>query len=82
MSDTDFNLTERLMYQRVQEELRQAELRQLAREAGVTDQGWLRERTSMVLGQLGSLLVSMGQRLKQVSQAQLISTQEHADGRA
>jgi hypothetical protein len=75
MSDTDFNFSERLMYQRVDEELRQAELRQLAREAGVTDQGWLRERTSMVLGQLGSLLVSMGQRLKQVSQAPLISTQ-------
>jgi hypothetical protein len=31
MSDTDFNFTERLMYQRVDEELRQAKLRQLAR---------------------------------------------------
>ena len=81
MSDTDFDFTERLMYQRVEEELRQAELHRLAREAGGTDQGWLRERTSMVLEQLGSLLVSTGQRLKQASQAQLISTQEHADGR-
>jgi len=82
MSDTDFNFTERLMYQRVDEERRQAELRQLAREAGVTDRGWLRQRTSMVLGQLGSLLVSMGQRLEQDSQAQLISTQESADSKA
>ena len=81
MSNTDFNLTERLMYQRVDEELCQAELRQIAREAGVTDQGWLRERTSMLLDRLGSLLVSTGQRLKQTSQAQLVSTQEHADGR-
>lgn len=80
MSDTDFDFTERLMYQRVEEELRQAEMRQLAREAGVTHQGWLRERTSMMLDQLGSLLVSMGQRLKQASQAHLISMQEHADG--
>jgi hypothetical protein len=82
MSDTDFNFTERLMYQRVDEELRQAELRRLAREAGAADQGWLRERTSMVLDQLGSLLVSMGQRLKQAGQAQLVSTQEPADGKA
>ena len=82
MSDTDFDSTERLMYQRVEEELRQAELRRLAREAGGTHQGWLRERTFMVLDQLGSLLVSMGQRLKQAGQAQPISTQEHADSRA
>lgn len=82
MSDTDFDFNERLMYQRVEEELRQAELRRLDREAGVTGQGWLRERTFGVLDQLGSLLVSMGQRLKEASQAELISTQEHADGRA
>jgi len=82
MSNTDFDFTERLMYQRVEEELRQAKLRQLQREAGATGQGWLRERTSSVLDRLGSLLVSMGQRLQQAGRAQLISPQEHADGRA
>jgi hypothetical protein len=82
MSNTDFDFTERLMYQRVEEELRQAELRQLAREAGATDQGWLRERTYMVLDRVGSLLVSMGHRLKETGRAQLVSTQEHADGKA
>jgi hypothetical protein len=82
MSDTDFNFTERLMYQRVEEELRQAKLRQLQREAGATGQGWLREKTSTVLDQLGSLLVSMGQHLKQASRTQPISPQEHADGGA
>jgi hypothetical protein len=82
MSNTDFDFTERLMYQRVEEELRQAKLRQLQREAGATGQGWLRERTSSVLDRLGSLLVSMGQHLKQASRARLISPQEHADGRA
>ena len=82
MSDTDFDFSERLMYQRVEEELRQAERRRLAREAGATGQGWLQERRSMVLDRLGSLLVSMGQRLKQASQAQLMPTQEHADGKA
>lgn len=82
MSGTDFDLRERMMYQRVEDELRQAKLRQLQREAGATGQGWLRERTSTVLDQLGSLLVSMGQHLKQASRAQLISPQEHADGRA
>jgi hypothetical protein len=81
MSDTDFDFTERLMYQRVEEELRQAELRRLAREAGAADQGWLRERTSRVLDQLGSLFVSTGQRLRQAGQAQPIPTQEPADGK-
>ena len=81
MSDTDFDFTERLMYQRVDEELRQAKLRQLAREAGATDQGWLRERTYIALGRVGSLLVSMGQRLKEAGRAHLVSPQEHADNR-
>ena len=79
MSDTDFNFTERLMYQRVEEELRQANLRQLQREAGATGRGWLFERTSLALYQLGRLLVSTGQHLKQASRAQLISPQQHAD---
>ena len=81
MSNTDFDFTERLMYQRVEEELRQAKLRQLQREAGETGKGWLRERTSTVLDQLGGLLVSMGQSLQQISRVQLVSTQEHADDR-
>jgi hypothetical protein len=82
MSDTDFDFNERLMYQRVEEELRQARVRQLQREAGVTGLGWLREGTFVVLSQLGSLLVSIGQRLEQASRAQPISAQEDADGRA
>lgn len=80
MSDTDFDFNERLMYQRVEEELRQAELRQLQREAGATGRGWLFQQRSLVLHQLGRVFVSMGQRLKQASQEQLISTQEHAGG--
>ena len=81
MSNTDFDFTERLMYQRVEEELRQAKLRQLQREAGETRQGRVRQWTSLMVDRLGSLLVSMGQSLQQVSRVQLVSTQEHADDR-
>ena len=82
MSNTDFDFTERLMYQRVEEELRQAELRRLQREVRATNQGRLREWTSLMADRLGSQLVSTGLRLKQASRAQLISPQEHADGEA
>jgi hypothetical protein len=82
MSDTDFNINERLMYQRVEEELRQARVRQLQREAGVAGLGWLREGTSTALSSLGRAFLSVGQRLEQASRAQLISAQEDADGRA
>jgi hypothetical protein len=82
MSSTDFSLTERLMYQCVEEELRQAKLRQLQREAGATGRGWLFQRMSLALYPLGQLLASMGQRLKQASRTQIISPQEHADRKA
>ena len=82
MSDRDFDFTERLMYQRVEEELRQAELRRLQREVRATSQGRLREWTSLMADRLGSQLVSTGLRLKQASRAQLISPQEHADRKA
>jgi hypothetical protein len=82
MFNTDLDSAERLMYQRVEEELRQARLRRLQREAGATDPGRLRAWTSRAMDRLGSLFISAGLRLKQAGRAQRISAQEHADSRA
>ncbi len=65
MSFTDFFLEERLMELRVQEELRQAELRRLQREARRVHLRWVDRPRCWLLRQLGKLLVSWGTWLLQ-----------------
>ena len=78
MPDMDFGSSERLMYQRVNEELHQAELRRLRRKAGAARPGRLLQQPRWALGQLGRLLVQVGQRLQRTGQAPTLSTQELA----
>ncbi|MEJ2735968.1 MAG: hypothetical protein P8189_20780 [Anaerolineae bacterium] len=62
MMDMDVYASERLMYQRVDEERQLAELRRVQREVGEARQGRLGQWRSQVLAQLGGLFVSVGQR--------------------
>ena len=64
MSFSDYHLAERLMDLRVHEEWRQAELRRLQREARRAHQGRLAHQSCWPLCQLGSLIVSLGVRLR------------------
>ncbi len=82
MMDMDVYTSERLMYQRVDEERRLAELRRLQREAGESRQGRLFQWRSQVLAQLGGLFVSLGRRLEQAGQVQAPCAEEPAGGRA
>lgn len=82
MMDMDVYTSERLMVQHVAEELRQAERRRLQRDAGKIGQGGLFQWRAWVQCQLGSLLVSVGQRLEQAGQVQEPCAQEQASGRA
>jgi hypothetical protein len=82
MMDMDVYTHERLMVQRVEEERRQAELRRLEREARKSHQDRLFQQRSKVLAWLGSLFVSVGQRLEQAGQIQAPCAEEPAGGRA
>jgi hypothetical protein len=82
MMDMDVYTSERLMYQRVEEERRLAELRRLQREASESRQGRLLQWRSQVLAQLGGLFVSVGQRLEQAGQIQAPCAEEPAGGSA
>ena len=63
MSFTDYHLEERLMQQRVQSEHRQAELRDLQREARKANPRWVDRLRCWLLCRLGKLSVSLGRRL-------------------
>jgi hypothetical protein len=82
MMDMDVYASERLMYQRVDEERQLAELRRVQREVGEARQGRLGQWRSQVLAQLGGLFVSVGQRLEQAGQVQAPCAEESVAGRA
>jgi hypothetical protein len=58
---------------RVEERLREAEMRRLVRQARGRRQGWGTQPICWLLGHLGRLLVALGRRLQQVSAAQSLS---------
>jgi hypothetical protein len=70
MSYTDYHFGERLMDLRVQEEQHQAELRRLQGEARRAHPGRLSRQSCWFLCRLGSLLVSLGVRLRQAGRPQ------------
>lgn len=74
MFDTDFESSERLMRMRVADELQQAELRSLQREARKAHQGWLSRQRGRVLLQLSRLLTSLGRRLEMAGQKEEASS--------
>ena len=60
----DYFLAETLKDQRAQEAQHQADLYRLAGGARRADPGWVSRQYSWLLGQLGSELVALGQRLE------------------
>jgi hypothetical protein len=62
-----FFFAERLAEQRIQEELHQAKLRRLAREARRDQPGWVSRQRRRLLCQMGKFLMASGTRLLEAS---------------
>ena len=73
MSYHDFHFRERLMHLRIEEELRQAELRRLRNQARGAQRGWLSRQGGRILGQVGSLFVSLGAWMVQAGSPRVVS---------
>jgi endonuclease YncB( thermonuclease family) len=78
MSYHDYFFRERLMHLRIEEELRQAELRRLQNQARGGHRGWPSRQGGRILAQVGSLFVSLGAWMVQAGSPQLASREPRA----
>ena len=74
---TDFDLEERLMHLRVQEEHDEAKLRRLAHEERKACPSWVSEQCGRLLCNVGGLLESRGRRLLDAGLPRAAFTEEH-----
>jgi hypothetical protein len=82
MWNTNPGSDETSRHMQAEEARRQAEVRRLQLETGDVHLGRLLQKSWWALGQLGRLMVSLGQRLEQASQSKARSIQDRAHERA
>jgi hypothetical protein len=82
MWNTNLGSNETSRHMQAEEARRQAEVRRLQLETGDVYLGRLLQKGWWVVGELGRLMVKLGQRLEQASQPQAQSIHDSAHGRA